>query len=166
MIGGVDQGGVGVAVAVEVDPGELAEAADVWEGSGGGEGAVAVVAQERGRAGEGAEEDVEVAVGFDVDGPSAGVGGVEDRRGELGLGGDVGEVGGVFLAEEADACGTCEDEVGLEVEVEIDGEDALGGESGGGVAAGEREGCAGGEFEGGGVRVGEDGGVCAVEAEG
>ena len=74
----VDERGVGIAVAIKIGPRKSEQAGDTGKGMNGREGVVAVVSQDERKAVFGAENDVEVTVGFDVDSPGADVAGVGD----------------------------------------------------------------------------------------
>ncbi len=78
--GAVDDGSIGIAVAIEVGPGKACHARNICKRLDGGEGAVSIVAQHLRHSLFCSHHDVQIAVGFDVHGPRAGVAGVEDGR--------------------------------------------------------------------------------------
>ncbi len=73
-----------------------------------------------------AQQDVHIPIGLDIDGPGTGVGGMEQCRGQLGLGGYVGKGCWALLAQEANAAFASQYQVGFEVVIEVDGQDGLG----------------------------------------
>ena len=91
MARAIDQRCVGISIAVEIGPDKLPNAGDGREGVRGQECAVAVVSQDKGKAGGCACHNVEVAICLDVNGPGPGIGRSEQSRGQLCLAGDIGE---------------------------------------------------------------------------
>ena len=69
----IDDRGIGIAVAVEIGPGKSAHAGNSGEGMNRQKRSVAVVSQDSRHAVVRAQHDVEIAVGFDVHRPRAGV---------------------------------------------------------------------------------------------
>ena len=77
----IDDRGIGIAVAVEIRPGKPVHAGNSGEGMNGQKGSIAIISQDRRRAVFCAQHDIEIAVGFDVHRPRAGVAGIGDRFG-------------------------------------------------------------------------------------
>ena len=122
----VNDRGIGIAVSVEISPGKAAQARDSGEGMNIGEGSVAVVSQDDGNAIARAEDDIEIAVGLDINRPRPGVMRIDHRPGQLGLSRHVGEPAGSVLAEQAHATGAGENQICLEIVVEVKRHNALG----------------------------------------
>ncbi len=122
----VDDRGIGIAVAVEISPGKTAHAGDSGKGMNGQERAVAIISQDRRRAVFCAEHDIEISVSFNVHRPRAGIAAIGYRFGQLGLCGYIGESSRAILSQQAHAAGAGQHQIGLEVVVEINWDDAFG----------------------------------------
>ncbi len=117
---------IGITVSVQVSPYKLLDSRDRGEGMDCLERAVAVVAQNRGQTAGRAEHNVEISVSLDVHGPRTGVGRAENLLRQFGLRGHVGELRWIVLAHKAQAARAGQHEIGLEIVVEINGQNGLG----------------------------------------
>ena len=76
----IDHRGVGIAIAIEIRPGKLAQMPEIpAKGMNRQERAVAIIAQNCGQSVRCAQHDVEIAIGLDVHRPRAGVRRIESR---------------------------------------------------------------------------------------
>ena len=119
LSGAVDEGSIGIPIAIEVGPDELLDAGNARERMNRGKRAIAVVAQDCRRTGLSAEYNIEVAVGLDVHGPGTGVRRVENRSRELRLRSYIRELLWRVLSHEAHAASAGEHQVGFEIVVEV-----------------------------------------------
>ena len=101
--------------------------------------AVSVVAQDSGKSRLLPQNDVKVAVSFDIDSPGSGVSGVQNGFGQPGLRGHIGKGRGTLLQHQADASRACEREIGFEVVVEVERYDAFRCWRDSGTSSGKRE---------------------------
>ena len=126
LAGGIEEGGIGGAIVVEVGPGEGSDIFQVSEWADDLEGAIAVVSEDYHGAGSRSRDDVEVAVHFNVGRPDAEVvrrqcGLVEPNRRR-----DIGELAILALAIEAQPAGAGTNQVRAEVVVPVNRQDAVG----------------------------------------
>src|SRR5512146_1922179 len=125
MPGAVEKCGIRQAVSIKVGPDKLADAGDSREGTNCCKCAVSVVAENSGKAGGLAKNNVEVAIGFDIDGPRAGVGSVKYGLWQRGLRRYVSKSSGAVLCYQAHAAHTSQHEIRLEIVVDVGGQDAF-----------------------------------------
>ena len=79
LTGAVDQRSIRISVTIEIGPDKLLNAGHARKGMNRGKGAVAVIAQDGWRTGLSAQDNVQIAVGFDIRGPRTGIAGVQKR---------------------------------------------------------------------------------------
>src|SRR5580692_2254239 len=135
----IDNCRIGIAICIEIRPSECAHSRHARERLNYREGIVAIVSQHLRSAVFFSKNDVQVAVGLDVYGPRPGVGRVRNAFWQLGVLGDIGEFRRTVLPHQAHATLAGKYEVGLEVVVEIDLQDALWKRPGSRSTTGKRE---------------------------
>ena len=87
---------------------------------------ISIVAKDRRRSVFCAQHDIEIAVGFDVNRPSPGIRRIGHRLRQFGLRGHIRESSGTILPKQAHSACPSQHQVGLEIVVEVDGDNALG----------------------------------------
>ena len=101
--GTINERSIGIAVGIEIRPGEIDESDDTAEGLNLDESAISIVSQDDGKSFFRSKNKIEISVGFDIRGPRCPVFAIDYSRGEFGFGGDVSESGCRVLPEQADA---------------------------------------------------------------
>ena len=107
---------------------------------------VAVISQHERQSLVRAEHDVEIAIGFNVDGPPASIGSIGHRFRQLGLRGYVGEHARAVLAKQTHAARARQHEISFEIVIEVDLQNSLGRGGDVGRSAGEEKRCLGGQM--------------------
>src|SRR5262249_26996249 len=126
MASAVDDGSVRIAVCVEIGPGESLYSRDSSERMDGQECAVSIVAEDRWFALRTAEHDVEIAIGFDINCPGAGVSCVGYRLRQLGGWRDIAELCRTLLTHEPHAARSGQNEIGFKIVVEVERSNPVG----------------------------------------
>src|SRR5579871_511623 len=125
MICAVDQRDIGVAVAVEITPGKSPQAGDARERMQNDESAVPVISQHGWDAASCAEHDIEIAVRFDIYGPSAYIFAGENMLGKFCRCRYIRERVGTVLAEEAKSTFAGQHQISFEIVIEVNRQNAF-----------------------------------------
>src|SRR5262249_5560671 len=121
--GGIEEYRIGETVIIEISPDELPRVTDSSKGVERLEGPVAIVAEHQDGAGATRNDDIEIAVGFDVGRPGAAIVAIENVAGKACLAADI-LVGAVELLPKAKPAGAGQEQVRPESIVPIDGQNA------------------------------------------
>ncbi len=122
----IDHGGIGIAVAIQIDPGKAAQAGNPGKRMHGSKRSIAIVSQHYRRPLVGTKQDVHIPIGFDIDRPRAGVGGMQQCRRQLGLRGHIRKRRWALLTLKANAAFAGQHQIHFEVVIEVDRQDGLG----------------------------------------
>ncbi len=135
----INDRGIGIAVAIKISPGKTAQPRHSGKGVNRQKRTIPVVSQDRGDAVVGAKHDVQIAIGFNVNRPRTGVGGIGYGLRQFGLSRHVTERTRTVLRQQPDSAVAGKYQIRLEVVVEVERQNPFGLRRHDGRAAGKRE---------------------------